>query len=74
MGYYLKSCLVPNSSVIECPWSSEEKHDGNQSVQDHGQHQGDQVEERDVSEEHGNVHGRVTGQAEITFRNLEANG
>ena len=70
MGYYLKSCLVPNSSVIECPWGSEEKHDGNQSVQDHGQHQGDQVEERDVSKEHGNVHLRGTGVFKVTLGNL----
>ena len=64
---YLQPGLVPDSSVIEGSWGGEEKHDGNEGVQHHGQHEGDQVEQGDVREEHGNVHGGVTVQSEVTL-------
>ena len=66
----LESGLVPDSSIIECSGSSEKQHDGNQRVQDHGQHQGDQVEQGDVSKEHGDVHLRGAGVFKITLWNL----
>ena len=66
---YLKPSLVSDRSIIECSWGSEEKHDGNQRVEHHGQDQGDQVEQGDVCEEHGNVHGGVTVQSEVTLWN-----
>ena len=48
-----------------------EKHDGYQGVQHHGQHQGDQVEQGDVCEEHPNVHAGISGVSEVTLRYLE---
>ena len=67
----LQPCLIPDSSIAECPWSFEEQHDGNQGVEDNGEDQGDEVEEGDVSEEHGDVHCGVSPQSKVTFRNLK---
>ena len=63
----MKSCLVPDCAIIECPGGCEEEHDGNQRVEHHGQDQGDQVEQGDVCEEHGNVHGGVAVQSEVAL-------
>ena len=41
------------------PWCCVEQHDGYQRVQNHGEHQGDDVEQGDVREEHGDVHGTI---------------
>ena len=67
----MKSCLVPDGAVIECPGGGEQQHDGDQGVQHHGEDQRDQVEQGDVHEEHRDVHFRGTRMLEITFRNLE---
>ena len=67
---HLKSCLVPDCSIVECSWCCEEEHDGDHGVEDHGQHQGDQVEQGDVHEEHRNVHLRGARVLEVAFRNL----
>ena len=41
------------------PWCCVKQHDGYQRVQNHGEHQGDDVEQGDVREEHGDVHGTI---------------
>lgn len=51
----LKSSLVPDSSIIECPWGSEEEHDRDECVEHHRQYQRNKIEQCDISEEHGNV-------------------
>ena len=56
----MKSCLVPDGAVIECPGGGEQQHDGDQGVQHHGEDQRDQVEQGDVHEEHRDVHFRGT--------------
>ena len=67
----MKSCLVPDGAVIECPGGGEQQHDGDQGVQHHGEDQRDQVEQGDVHEEHRDVHFRGTRMLEITFWNLD---
>ena len=67
----MKSCLVPDCAIIECSGGCEEEHNGNQSVQHHGEDQWDQVEQGDVHEEHRDVHFRGTRMFKITFWNLE---
>ena len=61
--------MVPDSSIIESSWSREEQHDGDAGVEDHGEDEGDQVEQRDVREEHRDVHRRVTVQPEVALGN-----
>ena len=61
--------MVPDSSIIECSRGGEEEHDGNEGVEHHGQHEGDQVEQGDVREEHGDVHGRVPVQSKVALGN-----
>ena len=56
--------------IIEGPGCCVEEHDGYQGVQHHGQHQGDQVEQGDVCEEHPNVHAGISGVSEVTLRYL----
>ena len=68
---YLQSGLVATGAVIECPGRGVEQHHGDQAVQHHGEHQRDQVEQRDVREEHSDVHRRVAVVSEITLGNLK---
>ena len=66
----LEPGLVPDRAVIEGPGGGEEEHHGDQGVEDHREDQRDQVEERDVREEHRDVHRRVAAQTKVTFWNL----
>ena len=67
---HLQSSAVPAGPVIESPRAVEEKHDGDEGVEDHGENQGDEVEQGDVDGEHDEVHGRVSRKAEGAFRDL----
>ena len=69
----MKSCLVPDGAVIECPGGGEQQHDGDQGVQHHGEDQRDQVEQGDVREKYHDVHRRVAAETEVTFGNLAKN-
>ena len=62
--------MVSVVSIIECPWCCVEEHDGYQAVQHHGEHQGDQVEQGDVREEHCDVHLGSSRMSEVTFWDL----
>ena len=68
---HLEPGLVPAGAVVECSGRGEEQHDGDERVEHHGEHQRDQVEQRDVREEHSDVHRRVAVVSEITLGNLK---
>ena len=70
---HLQSRSVPARSIIECPGSVEEKHDGDKGIENHREDQRDEVEQSDVDGEHYKVHGRVSWQAESTFWHLITN-
>ena len=67
---HLEPGLVPAGAVVECPGRCEEEHDGDERVEHHGEHQRDQVEQRDVREEHRDVHRGLTLQPETALRDL----
>ena len=67
---HLEPGLVPAGAVVECSGRGEEQHDGDERVEHHGEHQRDQVEQRDVREEHRDVHLRGPRVLEVAFRNL----
>ena len=67
---HLNPGLVPIRPILKSPWCCVEEHDGYQGVQHQRQHQGDQVEQRHVGEEHPDVHCRCSGVSEVTFWDL----
>ena len=67
---HLEPGLVPAGAVVECSGRGEEQHDGDERVEHHGEHQRDQVEQRDVREEHRDVHRGLPLQPETALRDL----
>ena len=67
----LMTVIFLAATLNSLPWCSKEQHDSDESVENHGEHQRDKVEEGDVGEEHGDVHHRRAGVLKVAFRYLQ---